>query len=110
MERLADANSLTKIKNMLEQIKKEIPELYELEDDIKLQYLMKSYKILNKKNKNKEIIISPTEEFIKNLGYINSFNKLNIGNLNYDDRFKYGLQITTEEYENNSKRLEKLLK
>ena len=110
MERLADANSLTKIKNMLEQIKKEIPELYELEDDVKLQYLMKSYKILNKKHKNKEIIISPTEEFIKNLGYINSLNKLNIGNLTYDDRFKYGLQITKEEYENNTTRLKKLMK
>ena len=110
MERLADEHSLTKIKNLVFQIKNEAPELYELIDDIKLMCMMKSYIELNDKRKDKNIIYSPTIEFVDNLGYLNKLYELDINNLSYNDRFKYGLCLTKDEYDNNDNRLKKLLK
>ncbi len=108
MERLANLKTLDKIDDMLNKIKDDVPELYEIEKYILLIYQMQQY--IENEQKREQYDYSPTIEFFNRLGTLDKLIEIDFINLPYEDRIKYGFYITDDEYNHNVKLLDKKLK
>ena len=96
IERLADIDSMTKIYNMTDEIKGEIPVLYNLMAKILLSRKFRNYD---------ESFISPTVEFFKNITGERQFYFPNYIDMSLDERLRLGLPISTKENEEISMKL-----
>ena len=99
MERLANLNSYEKIKKMLELIKDELTDLLTLMDQVILSTQMETY----------DSKWGPTLLFFDNLdSYDEDISIYESLDLPYEDRIKFGLNLTDEEFHNNKQLLLKI--
>jgi hypothetical protein len=99
MERLANLNSYEKIKKMLELIKDELTDLLTLMDQVILSTQMETY----------DSKWGPTLLFFDNLdSYDEDISIYESLDLPYEDRIKFGLNLTDEEFNNNKQLLLKI--
>lgn len=97
LERLADTGANKKIIDMIEPIKKEIPNLYKLENELLLERELRDYD--NTK-------VSPTIDFFNKLIGKKHFNYDDMEEYNLDERLRLGLPVTCEEFNSKAKILE----
>ena len=93
MERMANNISLNKIKDIIIKLNLDNNFLYIVYDNILTTYLLKEYK---------NDLIGPTIKFMKRIGCTDEFNNSDvfdmIDSMEYNERIKYGLPITEDEY------------
>ena len=93
MERMADINSYKKILELLEPIKSKVQDVYDLENYLLMETIMKSYK---------NIMDTPTIRFFINIGKFNELAQYDLINLSEEDKLLYGLKIDGKDYINNN--------
>lgn len=94
LERQADINANKKIITMIDSIKKEIPKIYALEEDILQIRKLKNYDTCK---------ISPTIDFFSNILGKKYSNMDDMPNYDLNKRLELGLPISMEEYTNELK-------
>lgn len=96
LERLADVRALSKILDMISEIKNEIKKLYTLQENILLDRRLEHYD---------DTTISPTVEFFNNIYGPNTFDYSDMGDLSLEERLNLGMPITDYEYDSTKKLL-----
>ena len=93
MERMANNISLNKIKEIIIKLNLDNNFLYDVYKKISITYLLKEYK---------NNLLGPTIKFMKRIGCTDEFNNSDvfdmIDSMEYNERIKYGLPITEDEY------------
>lgn len=93
LERMADINSYQNVLSLIEPIKNEAREVYDLENDLLLESIMKNYK---------NIMDAPSIRFFINIGKLDELNKLDLVNLSEEERLRLGLKIDGKDYISNN--------
>lgn len=93
-ERMAQINAYSKIIETITPIKNEIPELFSLEEKIK-----EASKFANYVSPDKYGLPGPTIIFFNYLEKSDKLDLIDHSNLSYEERLKYGFNLTSEEYE-----------
>lgn len=93
-ERMAQINAYSKIIETITPIKNEIPELFSLEEKIK-----EASKFANYVSPDKYGLPGPTILFFNYLKKTDELDLIDHINLSYEERLKYGFNLTSEEYE-----------
>ena len=96
LERLADVNALSKILEMIKEIRNEIKSLYTLQENILLDRKLDHYD---------DTKVSPTVDFFNNILGDNEFDYNDMGDLNLDERLSLGMPISDYEYDSSKKLL-----
>lgn len=98
LERLANLNAYEKIKLMLKEIENELTKLMALMDQIILTTQMETY--VDK--------WGPTLLFFDKIGYYSRAYQYESLSIPYEDRIRFGLNLTDEEYETNKEKILKI--
>lgn len=98
IERMADIKSQEKILHMIERLKKHEKRIYEYEQTILLFYKINGYKNSN---------FSPTIRFFMGIGKYVAIKGMGFNGLDYQDRLRYGLNLTKEEINKNKELIRK---
>ena len=88
-ERMAQINSYKKILEIIEPIKKQIEELFNLQEIYYNGSKIVTYKSIND---------NPTVSFFSNLGMIKQLNDLNYNNFGFEERLNFGFKLSEHEF------------
>ena len=90
-ERMAQINSYNKSLQIIEPIK---------DEDNKLYHLYETYYLVSKictYTSQDEHLVAPTVFFFESIDKLEELNKIDRSNMSYEDRLKYGLELTADE-------------